>query len=478
MPTANLGPAERAALVRTALSQLTQKKLTPQERAAFAKEMASTLAPEYRSLIDKLEPEPRKGLKNAKIEHRKFLFDPDMPIEVLPAAMIHLVDHGREHHLQRREDRDPATWQKVACAESIERWDEIITAAGLRWPEGLDERHQLPDFHRDEAERLYEEAQEQQPSGGEGQGQPDEGDLSEGDGDSKPEPGEGHPGQGKPTQGQPGQGTPGETADGVCKLEDNSFDDDMFDDVGGDGDGDGDGDDDGDGQPGQSKPGQGQPGQGTQAGSGSNQQAFEVGRDRAASSIANKLLRVLMRGPNPIEYTTRRPSKRSRDGMIISTQRELPHDVVWVFDTSSSVKLEMINRYVALARKLQRLMPRSRMMAVAADDDIREHGRLEFVLHRMKGRGGTRMDVAIPRAHELFPRCKRMVIVTDGMTAWPPAFKVPTVVLIVNSNPTIGLPDHGYFRMPEHVLKRVVRVTEQELLTGIRPRGLGGRVVA
>ncbi len=451
-------------------------------------------------VINQWQPKPVWGLKKLVIKGRDIKFDSLMPVEQLAAEIIHATDHFVMGHKPRREDRDKSKWQTSACIETIKRWDEAIKAAGLEWAPGTDVRDQHPDIKRNEAEKVYDEIEaDENQTEGEGEGQEgndlgdDDGD-GEGDGEGKPgqgkpgkgKPGQGQPGQGQPGDGQPGQGQPGkgqpgkgqpgdaqkgdkgEDGDGVCRLEDNDYDDSMLDELGEDGPGqDGDGDGDGDGEEGDGDPGK--PGKPGPPGKKTGEQELARQKEEAFNVLARKIVQRLLKGTDKRDYSLSKPSNRSSltNGGVLSSLNQKPAKVGIIIDVSGSVDDKMRNAIFRVAEKIQRQVGNDNRITVATGDtEVKDVGPMRRVFDNARGGGGTAMEVVIPDAVRRMRGCDLFLIITDGETAWPSPEKMPRNALVLLVNDRNPNETTGWYNVPPHIRRKMMWVTKEALMKG------------
>ena len=151
--------------------------------------------------------------------------------------------------------------------------------------------------------------------------------------------------------------------------------------------------------------------------------------------LAAEIRRGVSREAGCVDYTYRRPSRRASacpTVILPALERPVP-EVAVVCDTSGSmldaqlarvlVEVESLLRSVGLART------RVRVLTVdAAVHTVRAVSRARQV--ELVGGGGTDVGVGIEAAARLRPRPAVIVVLTDGMTPWPPAAPKGTHVVV------------------------------------------------
>lgn len=123
-----------------------------------------------------------------------------------------------------------------------------------------------------------------------------------------------------------------------------------------------------------------------------------------------------------LDYSYRRPSRRSIDNGIISPSmisRQIACTVV--IDASGSMSQKQLGEAVQIVGKLLQALPkRDAIKVVVADTKVHV---VEKVFKKeqieLKGGGGTDMAYAITFAAEQKPRPNLIVVATDGETGWP-----------------------------------------------------------
>ena len=126
-----------------------------------------------------------------------------------------------------------------------------------------------------------------------------------------------------------------------------------------------------------------------------------------------------------VDYTYTRPSRRgqaSPNVVLPSMQRPVP-EVVVLCDTSGSMGEGQLARLLAEVDGLLRGvgLARNRLRVLAVDaavhnvQRVSSGRRLELV-----GGGGTDMRAGVEAAARLRPRPSVVVVLTDGLTPWPP----------------------------------------------------------
>ncbi len=431
--------------------------ITPADKFRLAQQLASKVAPMWAPVINQWEPKPQWGSKKLVVSGRQIKFDSLMPVEQLAAEIIHATDHFVMGHRHRRQDRDKGRWQTSACLETIKRWDKAIKEAGLEWAPNTDIRDEHPEIKRNEAEKVYDELQEKEGEPQQGEGEPQPGDL--GDDDGQGQPGQGQPGQAQP--GQPENGQPGE-GDGVCRLEDNQYDESMLDELGKEGaGGEGEGDANGEGKPGDGK----KPGPpGTKTGN----KEFERTQEEDFLNLSRKIVKQLFKGADKRDYSLSKPSNRSSltNGGILSSLTQKPEEVRIIIDVSGSVDDRMRNALFRVCEKIQRQVGTQKIIVALGDTEVKDVGPMSRVLSEARGGGGTAMEKVIPDAVRRMRTGSRYLIITDGETRkWPEKLPPNALVLIVNNkNPNTRT--SSWYDIPPHIKKAMMWVTRDELLAG------------
>ena len=120
--------------------------------------------------------------------------------------------------------------------------------------------------------------------------------------------------------------------------------------------------------------------------------------------------------------TFRRTNRRYPDSEFIHPANVQPVPQVRVLIDSSGSMSEDTDLPLAagIIARIVRAMPQDGLQVYCADTDLRSCEKV-FTAESLKvvGRGGTRMEVAIPKVDEEIPRPDVIICVTDGYTAWP-----------------------------------------------------------
>jgi hypothetical protein len=123
-----------------------------------------------------------------------------------------------------------------------------------------------------------------------------------------------------------------------------------------------------------------------------------------------------------VDYSYRRPSRRSVHNVIMPTlQRPVP-EVAVVLDTSGSMHDGLLARALAeVEGVLKRAGLRNGQVRVlAVDTEVQALKRVSRASQvELAGGGGTDMGRGISAAAELKPRPQIVIVLTDGFTPWP-----------------------------------------------------------
>jgi predicted metal-dependent peptidase len=138
--------------------------------------------------------------------------------------------------------------------------------------------------------------------------------------------------------------------------------------------------------------------------------------------LAAEIRRAVAYTSGMVDYSYRRPSRRSVPGVIMPTlQRPVP-DVAVVLDTSGSMHDGLLSRALSeVEGVLKRAGLRSGQLRVLAVD-TRVHAVKRVTSARqvsLAGGGGTDMGRGIADAAALKPAPSVIIVLTDGFTPWP-----------------------------------------------------------
>lgn len=150
--------------------------------------------------------------------------------------------------------------------------------------------------------------------------------------------------------------------------------------------------------------------------------------------LASALRQQISLAQGALDYSMRRPSRRSVDFMMPSLRAPKVR-VAIVGDTSGSMGDTDINRVVAETHGIIKTACVECVDFLSVDADVHTIQRNAQTGHlKLGGGGGTDMGVGIATAAALKPRADVCVVITDGATPWPesrPAFRV--IVCLVNN---------------------------------------------
>jgi predicted metal-dependent peptidase len=123
-----------------------------------------------------------------------------------------------------------------------------------------------------------------------------------------------------------------------------------------------------------------------------------------------------------VDYSYRRPSRRSVAGVIMPTlQRQVP-DVAVVIDTSGSMHGLLLERALAEVEGVLRRagLRGGQLRVLAVDTHVHAVKRVTSARQvALAGGGGTDMGQGIADAAALKPRPSVIIVLTDGFTPWP-----------------------------------------------------------
>ena len=140
------------------------------------------------------------------------------------------------------------------------------------------------------------------------------------------------------------------------------------------------------------------------------------------------------------DYSYSRPPRRRVPGVVLpAMQRPLPRVAV-IVDTSGSVSGDLLSlAWTEVHGCLRHLSVRRDLLAVyAADAAVRRLPGLPRRTATLTGGGGTDMAAAIGVAVSARPAPDLVIVITDGLTPWPPARPGRDVVVAL-----LPLPDDG-----------------------------------
>ncbi|MGH9183980.1 MAG: vWA domain-containing protein [Acidimicrobiales bacterium] len=126
-----------------------------------------------------------------------------------------------------------------------------------------------------------------------------------------------------------------------------------------------------------------------------------------------------------VDYTYRRPSRRAgvSPGVVLPALEQPVPEVAVVCDTSGSMSDEKLARVLTEVEGLLRGigLARTRVRVLAADAAVHTARRVSSARQvELVGGGGTDMGVGIDAAARLRPKPSVVVVLTDGLTPWPP----------------------------------------------------------
>jgi predicted metal-dependent peptidase len=143
-------------------------------------------------------------------------------------------------------------------------------------------------------------------------------------------------------------------------------------------------------------------------------------------ALAGLLRRRVASVTGAADYTYRWPSRRAsaaRDVILPAMARPIP-EVAVVCDTSGSMAAAQLGQAVVEVEALLRAIGvgRSRVRVLAVDAAVHTVRRVSQAAQvELVGGGGTDMSAGIAAAARLRPRPSILVVLTDGLTPWPPA---------------------------------------------------------
>jgi predicted metal-dependent peptidase len=150
-----------------------------------------------------------------------------------------------------------------------------------------------------------------------------------------------------------------------------------------------------------------------------------------------------------VDYSYRRPSRRAaavRDVVLPALHRPVP-EVAAVVDTSGSMDETLLGRAVAEVDGLVRSLGQRRLPVLPCDAAVHAVRRVSSGRQvELLGGGGTDMGAGLEAASRLRPRPAVVVVLTDGLTPWPPAGPpgIRVVVALLGGN---GRPAPGWARV-------------------------------
>jgi predicted metal-dependent peptidase len=139
--------------------------------------------------------------------------------------------------------------------------------------------------------------------------------------------------------------------------------------------------------------------------------------------LAAELRRAVSMVSGAVDYTYRRPSRRSSvagDVILPALRRPVP-EVAVVCDTSGSMSDELLAMALAEVEGLLRSLGMARQLRVlACDTAVAPAQRVTSARQvSLVGGGGTNMGAGIAAAAALRPKPAVCVVLTDGYTPWP-----------------------------------------------------------
>jgi predicted metal-dependent peptidase len=139
--------------------------------------------------------------------------------------------------------------------------------------------------------------------------------------------------------------------------------------------------------------------------------------------LAAELRRAVARVAGAVDYSYRRPSRRSAvagDVVLPALRRPVP-EVAVVCDTSGSMTEDLLAMVLAEVEGLLRALGLARQVRVlACDTAVAPAQRVTSARQvQLIGGGGTNMGAGIAAAVALRPRPAVTVVLTDGYTPWP-----------------------------------------------------------
>lgn len=123
-----------------------------------------------------------------------------------------------------------------------------------------------------------------------------------------------------------------------------------------------------------------------------------------------------------VDYSYRRPSRRSVPGVILPTLVRPVPELAVVLDTSGSMHDGLLARALA---EVEGVLKRAglrigQLRVLAVDTEVQAIKRVSRASQvEMAGGGGTDMGRGISAAAELRPRPQIIIVLTDGFTPWP-----------------------------------------------------------
>lgn len=126
-----------------------------------------------------------------------------------------------------------------------------------------------------------------------------------------------------------------------------------------------------------------------------------------------------------VDFSYRRPTRRAhlnRDVVLPSLYRPVPH-VAIVCDTSGSMHERLLARALAEIEAVlaQAGLRQTQVTVLAVDTEVQATRRVSRAAQvQLAGGGGTDMGAGIAAAATLRPRPSIVIVLTDGLTPWPP----------------------------------------------------------
>jgi len=161
------------------------------------------------------------------------------------------------------------------------------------------------------------------------------------------------------------------------------------------------------------------------------------------AELGSWLRRTYSHRAGMVDYSYRRPSRRASatPGVILAGLHAPAVEVALVCDTSASVSDHQLSQTLSELHSLTRSMGSNRISVLSCDEAVHQVDRFSFGSPpTLIGGGGTDMGVGIEVAMGLRPRPDVVVVITDGLTPWPPTAPRAelTVVLLEPAPP--GMP--------------------------------------
>ncbi|MGF1599634.1 MAG: VWA-like domain-containing protein [Acidimicrobiales bacterium] len=161
------------------------------------------------------------------------------------------------------------------------------------------------------------------------------------------------------------------------------------------------------------------------------------------AELAALLRRSLSTVGGAVDYSYRRPSRRASvgTGVVLPALRRPTVEVAVVVDTSASVSDRALASAVAEIDGLLRASGTRSVRVLACDDAVHTVRRVTDGRQvDLVGGGGTDMGVGIATALDHRPPPRLIVVVTDGITPWPPEPPPAEVVVALLGVGDAGVP--------------------------------------